>query len=102
MKPAGLDEGPVVPRAEEAIITGHPEHVIGFIPDAARDDLTRRFDDVNRMKHYDVNDVAAGGVYVAAFINFIAYAHYLYERIAGGGREEDFHRPTEEGSRYHY
>ncbi len=43
MKPADLYEGPVVPRVEKAIITGHPDYVIGFLQDAVRDDLTWRF-----------------------------------------------------------
>jgi len=31
MKPAGLSEGPVVPRAEKAIETGDPKESIGYI-----------------------------------------------------------------------
>ena len=31
LKPAGLDEGPIVPRVEKAVETGDPSEVINFI-----------------------------------------------------------------------
>lgn len=43
MKPAGLSEGPVVPRAEKAIETGAPKETIDFILKTVEDDLTHRF-----------------------------------------------------------
>jgi hypothetical protein len=36
LKPAGLGEGPVVPRAEQAIATEEPSDVIRFITDMIR------------------------------------------------------------------
>lgn len=85
LKPAGLDEGPVVPRAEKAIETGNANEAIRFIRNAVEEDLTRRFNEVMARKKYDVNDVTAGRAYVAAFINFVVYSHHLYTSIIGGG-----------------
>jgi hypothetical protein len=85
MKPAGLDEGPVVPRAERAIETGDAKEAIGFVTKAVEEDLQCRFNEVMAKKKYDANDVAAGRAYVAAFINFVVYSHHLYMTIAGSG-----------------
>lgn len=88
LKPAGLDEGSVVPRAEKAIETGDAGEVIGFVLDAAREDLQHRFHAVIEKKHYDPDDVAAGRAYVQAFINFVVYTHHLYQSVKGGGEHE--------------
>jgi hypothetical protein len=85
LRPAGLDEGPVVPRAEKAIETGNPGEVIRFICDAVEEDLLRRFRRAMEAKRYDPDDVAAGREYVQAFIGFVVYAHHLHAGIAGGG-----------------
>src|SRR5512139_4130465 len=39
LKPAGLDEGPVVRKAEKAIETGNPEETIDFILKTVEEDL---------------------------------------------------------------
>ena len=88
LKPAGLDEGPVVPRAEKAIETGDAGEVIGFVLDTVREDLQHRFHAVIEKKQYDPGDVAAGRAYVQAFINFVVYAHHLYRYVKDGGVHE--------------
>jgi len=85
LKPAGLDPGPVVPRAEKALAKGNPEEVIGFILHVVEEDLHQRFNLAMEKTRYDVNDVAAGRAYVQAYIGFVVYAHHLYAGIAGGG-----------------
>jgi hypothetical protein len=90
MKPAGLSEGPVVPRAEKAIETGDPKESIGFILKTVEDDLTHRFHHVMEKKKYDVNDVAAGREFIEAFIGWVVYSHHLYMSVtsAAGHREQ--------------
>jgi hypothetical protein len=51
MKPAGLSEGPVVPRAEKAIETGNPNDTIDFILKIVKEDLTHRFHHVMEKKN---------------------------------------------------
>jgi hypothetical protein len=85
LKPSGLDEGPVVPKAERAIETGDPSEVIGFVGTAVEDDLRRRFEAVMRAREYDPDDVAAGRAFVQAFLGFVVYAHHLYQSVAEGG-----------------
>jgi hypothetical protein len=90
MKPAGLSEGPVVPKAEKAIGTGDPKESIGFILKTVEDDLKDRFHQVMEKKKYDVNDVRAGREYIAAFIGWVVYSHHLYMSVtsaAGHGEQ---------------
>ncbi len=82
LKPAGLNEGPVVPRAERAIETGE---AIGFVIDTIEKDLKRRFHHVLEMKNYQVNDVDAGRDYVKAFIDYVVWSHHLWAYVAEGG-----------------
>jgi len=81
LQPAGLDWGPVVPRAEKAIDTNDATDAIGFVLRAIEDDLQQRFKRAIATKNYGVNDVRAGREFVDAYINFVVYAHHLYARV---------------------
>ncbi|HIH02353.1 MAG TPA: hypothetical protein HA263_00365 [Methanoregulaceae archaeon] len=95
MKPAGLSEGPVVPRAEKAIETGDPGETINFILETVEDDLARRFRHVMEKKTYDVDDVAAGREFIEAFIGWVVYAHNLFMSVTGAGGHGDEHGSTD-------
>jgi len=84
LKPAGLDWGPVVPRAEKAVEKGNPKEVIEFISHAVEEELQRRFKHAMAKKKYDENDVDAMREYVQAELGFILYSHGLYMNIKGG------------------
>ncbi|MEM2100236.1 MAG: DUF6448 family protein [Thermoproteota archaeon] len=84
LKPAGLDWGPVVPRAEKAIERGDPREVIDFIMHAVEEELQRRFKHAMEKKKYDLNNVDAAREYVQAMLGFVLYAHQLYMNIKGG------------------
>lgn len=84
MKPSGLSEGPVVPRAEKAIETGDPKETIDFILKTLEDDLVHRFHHVMEKKKYDVDDVAAGREFIEGFIGWVVHSHHLYGYITGG------------------
>ncbi len=88
IKPAGLDEGPVVPKAEKAIDTGDPKEVVHFINQTIEKELQRRFELVYSKKNYDVNDVAAGREYINAFIGFVVYSHHLYKNITDNEKHQ--------------
>lgn len=89
LKPAGLDEGPVVPRAEKAIETGDAKKTIDFVLHTVEEELQHRFKHVIAKKKYDENDVAAGREYVNAFINFVVYSHHLYTFVKSGGEHSE-------------
>ena len=88
IKPAGLDEGPVVPKAEQAIETEDPTEVIQFICHTIEDDLRHRFDKAIQTRKYNPNNVKAGRAYVQAYLNFVVYAHHLYLNVKGHGGHE--------------
>ncbi|MCX8207027.1 MAG: DUF6448 family protein [Methanothrix sp.] len=84
LKPAGLDWGPIVPRADMAIEKGDPGEVVCLIVHAVEEELERRFRHAMETKNYDVNDVEAAREYVQAMLGFVLYAHHLYEFVRGG------------------
>lgn len=84
LKPAGLDWGPIIPRADKAIKKGNPKEVVDFILYTVEGELQRRFKHVMEKKNYDVNDVDAARDYVQAMLGFILYAHHLYEYVKSG------------------
>jgi len=89
LKPAGLDEGPVVPRAEKAIETGDAKETIRFVLYTVEDELQRRFKNVMVKKKYDKNNVVAGREFIHAYINFVVYSHHLYTYVKGGGEHSE-------------
>lgn len=91
MKPAGLSEGPIVPRAEKAIETGDPRETISFILKTIEEDLMHRFHHVMEKKTYDLNDVTAGREYIEAFIGWVVYSHHLYASVTGATGESEKH-----------
>lgn len=100
MKPAGLSEGPIVPKAERAIETGNPEETIEFIIRTVEEDLTHRFHQVMEKKKYDADDVAAGREFIEAFIGWVVYSHHLYVNVAGGNSHGE--HPAKKGGCGHH
>nr|MDO8081342.1 DUF6448 family protein [Candidatus Freyarchaeota archaeon] len=84
LKPAGLDWGPVVPRAEKAIEKGNAKEVIDFISHTVEEELQERFKNAVARKNYDVNNVAAAREYVQAYLGFVLYSHHLFTNVKGG------------------
>jgi molybdopterin-biosynthesis enzyme MoeA-like protein len=85
LKPAGLDWGPVVPRAEKAIEKGNPKEVIDFIVHTVQEELEERFKRAMAKKKFDMNNVDAARDYVQAELGFVLYSHGLYTAITGKG-----------------
>jgi hypothetical protein len=84
LKPAGLDCGPVLPRAEKAIETDDATEAISYVLRTIEEDLQRRFTRVVSTKSYDVNNVSAGREYVHAYADSVVYAHHLYAYVMRG------------------
>ncbi len=85
LKPAGLDWGPVVPRADKAVETGDMSGVLEFLLDATASTLRQKFDLAMSRKHYDESDVASAREYVHAMLGFVLYSHHLYAFLTGAG-----------------
>jgi hypothetical protein len=95
LKPAGLDWGPVVPRAEKAIEKGNAKEVIDFITHRVREELEKRFNRAMAKKKFDADEVDAAREYVQAELGFVLYSHGLYVAITGRGEH------GEEGNKEH-
>ncbi len=89
LKPAGLDWGPVVPRAERAIQKGDPRDVIEFLNHTVHEELERRFQKIMAKKNYDVDNVPAAREYVQAELGFVLFSHGLYAAITGKGEHDE-------------
>lgn len=85
LKPAGLDPGPVVPRAEKALEHGSAKDVIRFLSDTIEDELQTRFNHAMDKKEFDVDDVEAAREYVQASLGFLLFSHHVYSYIKHGG-----------------
>ncbi len=84
LKPAGLDWGPVVRRADAAIEQEDPTDVISFLTDTVAAQLRERFDRAMSLKEHDVNDVPAARAYVSAMLGFVLYSHHLWKYVTSG------------------
>ncbi len=85
LKPAGLDWGPIVPRAEKALQTRNPEEVIDFITHIIHEELETRFKQAIAKQKYDANDVDAAREYVEAELLFVLFSHGLHAAATGKG-----------------
>lgn len=89
LKPAGLDWGPVIPRADKAIEKGDPSEVIHFMAQALEKAVREKFEHAMHLKNYKKGDVDAARAYTSAMLGFELYTHHLYANIKGGGEHEE-------------
>jgi Family of unknown function (DUF6448) len=81
LKPAGLDVGPVIPVAEEAIASGSPVGLIDFLTAAVRTEVRARFDGMVDAKKRSSGDVDDERQYVEAMLGLEVWSHKLYGAV---------------------
>ena len=74
IQPVGTHVDPVVVAADEAIAQGSDAALLPMVPADRRAELDRRFRAALALKDVDVDDVAAGRRYLAAYVSFFKYA----------------------------
>ena len=74
IKPTGTELAPEVVAADQAMETGNLKPLMALIPVDKHAELRRRFDKARALKQFDVNDLAAGRAYIAAYVSFYKYA----------------------------
>ena len=79
LKPAGLDAGPVIPRAEEAIEKEDSSEVIEFVSQTVKEEIQKRFEDTMAKKDYDKNNVKEARAYINAMLKFMLFSLHLYD-----------------------
>ncbi len=85
LKPAGLDWGPVIPRAERALESGDASEVISFLQDAVAEIVQGKLDRAKSLEGFDPDDVGGARHYVHAMLDFILFSAHLYIYMRGGG-----------------
>lgn len=81
LKPAGLGHGPVVPVAEKAIESGSVDQLADLLSSALRDEVSRKFSEVMRLKAQESGSVAEVREYVEAMLGFIVWSHKTHQCI---------------------
>lgn len=81
LKPAGTDEGPVIPLAEKAIAAGSVEELHTFLDAALRSALQDRLAAVTRTAGEMDGTVRKARAHVEAMLGFEVYSHHLYQAI---------------------
>lgn len=79
LKPAGLDEGPVIPVAEKAIETNSPDALIDQLCGFVREEVTQRFQHMLHLKEHAGEGVDADRAYVSAMLGLQVWSHGLYQ-----------------------
>lgn len=88
LKPAGLGHGPVVPVAERALESGHPERLVTFLTETIEDEVMRRFDAAMRLQSVD-GDNDARRRCAEAMLGFEAWSQRLYEAARSTNAHRD-------------
>jgi hypothetical protein len=81
LKPAGLDVGPVIPLAEQAIETGEVEPVHRLLAAELREQLGHRLERIRQLAVDRGASVAADRSYVQEMLGFQVYAHQVYRAL---------------------
>jgi len=91
LKPAGLDEGPVIPVAERAIESGSPDELADALTSVVREEVERRLAEVLELRAAAGNDVEPLRKYVEAMLDLQVWAHALDRAARGGGHHTHTH-----------
>lgn len=83
LKPAGLDVGPVIPAAEQALRSGSPEPLTETLCDVVSEQVGRRYAHVVRLRSHASDGVPAAREYVEAMLGLQVWAHGVYRQAVG-------------------
>ena len=90
LQPAGLDHGPAIPAAEQALERGDATALTRLLTDNIQHGLQARFTHAVHAREQAQHsaDVPAARKLVQAELGFVTYAHGLYAAAQGGGHAE--------------
>jgi len=96
LQPAGLDVGPVIPLAEEAIESGSAEDLTTFLGAVLTDELHRRLTALGELGDARNGSVEREREWVEATLGFQTYSQTLFETLesqphAHGGHQGGHH-----------
>lgn len=74
IRPSGVPIDDVVAAADRCVSTGSLAPLEGKVTDEELQELRHRFDRVLATKDFDVDDIAAGRAFIAAYVDFFHFA----------------------------
>ena len=89
LKPAGMDEGPVIPLAERAIETGSVEELKKTLVDLVLSEVEKRFEHMQHLKQHTDESVDMAREYVESMLGFQVWSHKVYLTATGGAHEKE-------------
>jgi Family of unknown function (DUF6448) len=81
LKPAGTPVSPVIPIAEEAVVTGSTERLTTYLTGVLQDELNKRLGKVSALAVDKDRSVADARRYVEAMLGFEVYSHSLLKAL---------------------
>jgi hypothetical protein len=78
LKPAGLDEGPVIPIAENAIEAGSVEELKMTLTHIIADEVEKRFEHMQHLKQHADESVDMTREYVESMLGLQVWSHKIY------------------------
>jgi len=82
LKHAGRDLGPAIPAADNAVMSGSANELFELLKQEIHKGLQQRFEEVQRLKDFDANNVQAGRDFIKAYVTFLHYVEPLYQLAA--------------------
>lgn len=97
LKPAGRDLGPVIPEADKSIEAKSMDRLktVFAAKKLGTGKIEELFNNVIRLRDYDINDIEAGRKYVHSYVTFIHTAEHLFD---GNKQIQDQNSKTHENS----
>ena len=82
LKPAGLDLGPAIPAADNALETGNPKPLLALIDKKIHEGIHKYYVEAMEKKKHAGENVEAGRAYVQAYVPFLHFVERLYTDAA--------------------
>jgi hypothetical protein len=81
LKPAGTPVSPVIPIAEEAVVSGSTEQLMTYLTRVLQDELSKRLGRISALAANKDRSVADARRYVEAMLGFEVYSHSLLRAL---------------------
>lgn len=88
LKPAGLDEGPVISIAEKAIETGSVEELKEALTHIIADEVENRFEQMQHLKGHADESVEDAREYVESMLGLQVWSHKIYLAATASAHEK--------------
>lgn len=92
LTPSGLDVGPVIPLAEEAVGTGSADAVAEYLHGVLDAELEQRLDEVIALAAARHRSVADARAHVGAELGFEVYCHHVLRALQAPAHGDAGHR----------